>query len=60
MTDITTFISSVLVTVHSVTPIQKHVHSPDRLDSFVQEAYRIVRFAPDERLLSALPEKTSL
>ena len=42
MTDITPTLSSVLVSVHSSAPIQKHVHSSDRLDSFLREAYRIV------------------
>jgi hypothetical protein len=42
MTDIAPLVSS-LLTSHSSSPIQEHVLAPDRLDTFLQEAYRIVR-----------------
>lgn len=50
MTNITPVISSLLVNIHSSVPIHRHVHSPDRLDTFLQEAYRIVRPIPNATL----------
>ncbi|ERF69355.1 hypothetical protein EPUS_08828 [Endocarpon pusillum Z07020] len=41
MTNITPVVSFLLTTEHAAAPIQEHVHSPDRLDTFLQEAYRI-------------------
>ncbi|KAF7503148.1 hypothetical protein GJ744_004290 [Endocarpon pusillum] len=41
MTNITPVVSFLLTTEHTAAPIQEHVHSPDRLDTFLQEAYRI-------------------
>ena len=41
MSNLTPIVSSLLTSVHSAPPIHHYVQSPDRLDSFLQEAYRI-------------------